>query len=528
MNKKETGSYYTPDYLAEFMSRRVFSKYKGKTISIFEPSVGNGKFVKAIKETQGVGRISIMGIDVEKEELKKVRKIWCKKGSTFRKCDFLDFKTDSKFSIAIGNPPYIKGNRLTSTQIKKCKKIHLDNGLSSKSIKNIWTSFLLKSTFLLKENGILALVLPLELLQVKFTEEIREFLKNSFERIEIFTFDDLVFESIGQDTLVLIAYKSSEEKGVYYSNIKDKSQLENQTYILKKNEALVHSNIKWTHHVLSSDELIFLHNLKEDLKPIEYYCDSKPGIVTAANSFFIISEEVEKKYGLEKYTVPIVQKGLFVNGGVVFDKKDYLQLVKSNLPSKFLKFEDNDAGKFSEKVLEYLEIGEREEIHARYKCQKRKNWFVVPNVANEPEAFFLKRSHRYPKIIKNSANVFVTDSAYKISMNNGYNISSLIYSFYNSLTLAFAELEGRYYGGGVLELVPSEFKKLAIPYFEITKSEFNLYRKSFERKRNIEDVLAQNDYRILNSTLKLSNRKIQKISKIRQKLILKRLRKNEV
>ena len=527
MNKKETGSYYSPDYLAEFMTKRVFSNFDEKTpVSIFEPSVGDGVFIKSIKENIVQKSICIVGIDIEKDELKKVRKIWNVEGSSFRKIDFLDFKPKQKFSAVIGNPPYIKGNRLTEVQRKKCKKIHLSENLSDTSIKNIWTSFLIKSTNLLEENGILAFVLPLELLQVKFTSEIRDFLKEKFEKLEIFTFDDLMFDCKGQDTTVLFAYKKSEAKGIFYANISDKSELVDTSFALKKNDALANSNVKWTHHILTSDELSFLFKLKNELNSVGDYCESRPGIVTAANSFFIINQETELKYKLTEYCVPIVQKGLYVNGSVVFDKKDYQKLVESNLPSKFLRFRNNDKNKISEKVLEYLESGEEQKIHLRYKCLKRDNWFVVPNVSKQSKAFFLKRSHLYPKIIKNSAKVYVTDSAYKIDMLDGYNINSLIYSFYNSLTLTFAELEGRYYGGGVLELVPSEFKKLALPYTEISSQKFFNYRKVFEDKISIDDVLLKNDFFILNNALNLTEKEIQNIIKIRQKLVSKRLRKN--
>ena len=37
-----------------------------------------------------------------------------------------------------------------------------------------------------------------------------------------------------------------------------------------------------------------------------------------------------------------------------------------------------------------------------------------------------------------------------------------MYCFVNSLTALSAELEGRHYGGGVLELVPSEIEKLLV------------------------------------------------------------------
>ena len=48
----------------------------------------------------------------------------------------------------------------------------------------------------------------------------------------------------------------------------------------------------------------------------------------------------------------------------------------------------------------------------------------------------------------------------------------ICYSFYNSLTLLMSEIEGRFYGGGVLELTPSEFRRLPIYYTEPTDAEF--------------------------------------------------------
>ena len=80
--------------------------------------------------------------------------------------------------------------------------------------------FLIACTKLLNSNGILAFVLPAELLQVKFTAEIRKFLIKQFERIEIFTFSQLLFETQGQDTVLFIGYKKADEKGVFYSNTK--------------------------------------------------------------------------------------------------------------------------------------------------------------------------------------------------------------------------------------------------------------------------------------------------------------------
>jgi len=521
-SKKNTGSYYTPSYLASFISKRVLSHFESRTrMSILEPSVGDGAFISELEKEEKIN-INLTALDINEVELKTASEKWNKKTASFVKTDFLEYSASKQYTAVIGNPPYVKKNILTSKQIELSKDIHSNENLTEASVKNIWTTFLVKSNTLLVKNGILAFVLPSELLQVKFAEEIREYLKKEFERIEIFTFNDLMFECKGQDTIVLFGFKKAEQKGEYFTNISSKESLEQNSFILKNNDLLVESKVKWTHHFLTSEELTFIDNLKKELKTVNDYSDSKPGIVTAANKFFIIDKETEKQYSLSKYTKPIIQKGLFVNGSVVFSAEDIQELEKNKRPTKLLQL--NDIDKISKKLREYLDIGELEEIPDRYKCRIRNNWYVIPNISEKPDAFFFKRSHLYPKLLKNNSNAFVTDSAYKVGMRNGYDINSFIYSFYNTLTLLLSELDGRYYGGGVLELIPSEFKKLPIPYTKISNNQFDNFTTSFESKSNIEQILIQNDFNILNPTLGINNEDLIKLTEIRNKLRKKRLR----
>ncbi|WP_411897485.1 Eco57I restriction-modification methylase domain-containing protein [Elizabethkingia occulta] len=519
--KKHTGSYYTPAYLAEFITKRVIGSFLDNKLKVLEPSVGDGAFISELSKVTNKN-ILLTALDINEIELEKASLKWDNKES-FIKINFLDFEVDEKFSLIVGNPPYIQKKLLKEEDLQKIKKVHFQEKLSENSVNNIWTSFLIKSVSLLKNNGIIAFVLPSELLQVKYAKEIRKYLINKFDRIEIFTFNDLMFECKGQDTIVFFGYLIHPEGGQYFANIESQQQLISGDFLLQKNDILIENDTKWSHHFLNEADLDFIIELRNRVNTIGYYADSKPGIVTAANNFFIINKEIEDKYNLKNYTYPIIQKGQFVNGSVLFDEEDFNILTKNNLPTKFLYIKDSDV--ISDKLREYIKIGEDLKLNKRYKCTLRNKWFVVPNVSTIPKAFFFKRAHLYPKLLKNNANAYVTDSAYKIEVKEGIEINSFIFSFYNSLTLLFAELEGRYYGGGVLELIPSEFKKLPLPYICISEEDFNNFVEDFEKKSSIEEVLSKYNYSILNRVLGLSNEEITRIESIRVKLLNKRTRK---
>lgn len=533
MNKKKLGSFYTPTRLADFVANYCLSKINSQVcITVLEPSVGDGSFIKAINKSYEIERFeNIINTVVEKEneELQKVLELDLDQKISINpnNVDYLEFHFNNlnRYNLIIGNPPYVKRNHLTAEQKGFAKKIHSEKGLANKSINNIWTSFLVSGISKLLDDGILAMILPLELLQVKFTEEIRNLLKNEFQRIEIFTFNDLQFQECkGQDTVLLIGYKENINTGIFYTNINDLEELENGNYEFYKNIALENSQRKWSHHLITPDEYEFLENLKNRLKNVTEFVENKAGIVSAANNFFIVNKEIVEKYNFHNIAKPIVQKGYFVNGSVSFKKNDFDKLVNTRKPTFLLDFNLISEEKITEKMKEYFKIGVENEIPLRYKCKQRDKWYKIPNIATISDAFFFKRAHEYPKLLRNDAEVLVTDSAYKIEIKEGYELNNFIFSFYNSLTLAFAELEGRYYGGGVLELTPNELRVLPIPYTNCI--DFEQFINDFDDKTTIKDVLKKYNYQILNTTLGLSINEINRVEAIRQKLINKRHRKN--
>lgn len=531
MDKKKSGSYYTPPRLANLVADYCLSRLVGQNnISIIEPSVGDGAFVTAVSNSphlENFDKINFTIVEKNEEELSKALQLQLNEKINLlpHNRDYLDFHFEDKnrYTLYLGNPPYVKKTLIDDQHKELAKLIHAEKLLSNKSINNIWTSFVVSGLTKLADNGMMALILPLELLQVKFTEEIRNILKTEFERLEVFTFNELQFlECKGQDTVLLIGYKRHENPGNFFTNISSLDDLESGNYAFHRNVAVSDSDKKWTHHLITPDEYEFLESLKMRLNLVSHHLKNRPGVVTAANKFFIVNQEIVQRFNLQNYTKPIVQKGFFVNGSVTFNDNNFQQLVDENKPAYLLDFNLLTDEDITVEINSYLAIGVQEDLPKGFKCKQRNRWYQIPNIAEVPEAFFFKRAHAYPKVIRNDANVLVTDSAYKIEMINGFELNNFIYSFYNSLTLVYAELEGRYYGGGVLELTPNEFRILPIPYTQCDN--FTEYEVAFENKNSIEDILGQNNFKILNSTLGLSSEEINRIEAIRQQLVNKRQR----
>jgi hypothetical protein len=98
-----------------------------------------------------------------------------------------------------------------------------------------------------------------------------------------------------------------------------------------------------------------------------------------------------------------------------------------------------------------------------------------------------------------------------------------VYCFLNPLTALFAEIEGRYYGGGVLELVPSEIEKLYIPIPNDIEYDVRLLDKEV-RSLSMDDVIENQGNKILKK-LGLSDEEINLLFSAWKRLRDRRQRK---
>ena len=541
IDKKNTGSYYTPKILSDFLVQHISSKYlKEVNLKILEPSCGDGQFIESIVNSQLIDenyKLEIDLLDINSDELDKASKLIPKnRGINSRKIneDYLKFFLENKntYSLIIGNPPYIKRENLQLKQIKRCEQINLEikkysNEIKSNwNIKNIWPAFVEAAILSLEDNGILCFVIPAEILQVKYTSELRNLIRSEFDRVEVFAFNELIFEGIQQDVVALIGIKDDNnlfKHGVSFYQVDSLEDLKEPKFTEK------HSNIhrtnldKWTNYILTDEELNLISELKSYYSPIKEYClKAEVGIVSAANNYFLLNKDELKENKLDKIKngiEPILPKGYVVPSSLTFTNEDFESLKESNKKVNFVKFPNIPKDKLNRSLFNYAEKGELLKLHERYKMTKRENWYCVPSIWKS-EGLFIKRSHLYPKFFVNDANAYATDSFYRVLIKEPFSIRNLVFSFYNSLTFILAELEGRFYGGGVLELIPNEFKNLSIPYFDnVTDEQFHELDFLLRNETDIDTVL------LFTNPILLPNIDHVELELIRKKLADRRLKK---
>jgi hypothetical protein len=187
-------------------------------------------------------------------------------------------------------------------------------------------------------------------------------------------------------------------------------------------------------------------------------------IVTGANDFFTVTEESLARWELHEWAEPLLARIRHANG-IVFDSEDHEAVRRKGAASWILRFDADRADPLrKEPPAAYLSLGEDRELDRRFKCRIREPWYRVPNF-QKGELLLSKRSHLYPRVVLNRAGVFTTDTIYRgrLLHPSRWNAHDFVASFHNSLTLLTAEMEGRSFGGGVLEMVPSEVGRLLVP-----------------------------------------------------------------
>jgi len=194
-------------------------------------------------------------------------------------------------------------------------------------------------------------------------------------------------------------------------------------------------------------------------------------------------------------------------------------LVEKDDRCLLVRLPDVDRSDLDKDALAYVRSGEQNGYHEGYKCRIRlPRWWVVPSCWT-PDAFMLRQIYDGPRLVLNASDATCTDTIHRVRARQGVRATSVVAAAVNSLTFAFTEIRGRSYGGGVLELEPTEAEALPFPHLR----QLDLHElDDLFRKRDLRAVLDMVDQCVLIPT-GLSTKDITVLRGIWTKLASRRL-----
>lgn len=513
-SQKLRGGYYTPAALADWLCRWGV---RSPADRILEPSCGDGSFLAAgyrrLRELGAGPRAALKnmcGVDIVAGELRKVRSrlkelAGVDPNGQLACGDFFEWSNaqrPAKFDCAVGNPPFIRYQNFPEPSRSLAMQLLADKGLRANKLTNIWVPFVVGAADLLKDGGRLAFVLPAELLQVSYAAQLRLFLAEHFERIHLFACNHLFFENAEQEVVLLLAegYSAAARAADCLIEMRESESVaellasEPNSRAPENYSRLDHSTEKWLAYFLSPKEISCLRAVREHagVAELQVHAEVDVGVVTGRNEFFVIGSSEVEQYGLQDYVVPLVGRSAQLRGAVV-EQDEWQRLAAAGERVWLLSFGTAKRRAPSAAARRYLALGESQGIHTGYKCSIRKPWHVVPSVW-QPDCFLFRQIYDFPRMVLNRAAATSTDTIHRVRCKADPRLVAA--NLYTHLSAASAEVAGRSYGGGVLELEPNEAERVLVP--RILQDAVPLDDVDrLVRRGEITTVLKENDRRVL-------------------------------
>ncbi len=521
--QKLRGAYYTPPAIASFI---LHWGINGSTdADILEPSCGDGVFLEQMAREQ-MAFHHVTAVEYEAVEADKARAIGLRDSEVINS-DFHRFclDTEQRFSLVVGNPPFIRYQYYDEGQQELAGEIFKKAGLKRSKLTNAWVTFVVGCSLLLKEHSKMGFVIPSELLQVTYAQQLRKYLARFFNKINIISFENLVFEEIQQEVVLLLCEKNgTDEHLIEHIEVKDTEglqALDPHRLNLPTKQIDFHAD-KWTYYFLDKEELEFLGRVRcENMPKIGKYANVEVGITTGANGYFTVPQSIVDLYQLQEYARPMVGRSVQVNS-LCFTTEDWKKNLNLGAKANLLVFPPKVKEEGGEGVKAYIESGEQEGINKGYKTSIRDDWYVIPSIKLS-QALFLRRNNLYPKFVLNEAKAYTTDTMHRVFINEGVNHKAFVVSYYNSLSFAFAEILGRNFGGGVLELMPSEVEGIYLPYCEANAKLFDRVDQMVREKKTADEILDFTDKELLQKGMGFSEKETKMARSIWYKLMGRRL-----
>lgn len=537
--RKSRGAYFTPTALTSFLATWAV-RSAGDTV--LEPSCGEAEFLLAAgRRLRDLGAGLLAGENLRGVELhgpsaataeKRIREAGLL--ATVTKADFFDVPPQPAYDAIIGNPPYIRYQDFSGPARTKAVGAALREGVSLNGLASSWAAFVVHASAFLKDEGRLALVLPGELLSVKYAQPVRRFLLRRFESVGLVTFDTLVFPDAQEEVVLLLAEGRgpSDHFRIYQS--RDATDLPapgGATWASFRPGP----RGKWLPALIGEDAVGSYRVATEcnSFETLEDWGRTYLGAVSGNNRFLTFDRSTAFDLRIPSdELLPISPPGSRHLRGLRFSTKMW-QSIADDGGRCFLFRPPVDS--LSSDAQRYIEAGEKVGIHKAYKCKVRTPWWHVP-VVPVGDLFLTYMDRDRPRLITNEAAVHHLNSVYGVQLapdRRSLGRALLPLASLNSVTLLGGELVGRAYGGGLLKVEPREADRLPMPSPTLVQDHATELEKLEPqlscalRSRDLRKAVELVDGVILEKGLGLTSGRLDEIREAREVLFRRRLTRSK-
>jgi adenine-specific DNA-methyltransferase len=511
--KKETGSFYTPFEVVEFMVRKILDKIdyeQNPYIKILDPSCGGGYFLIYLidglvekakllgfeRPFEHVIKNNIFGFDIDRNAIiVTVIELYDKTGIYAENIRIGDFLTGDieKFDLIIGNPPYMGHKVLVGEYRERLydlyKDVFADKGDMS-------YCFIKRSIDSLKDRGVLVFFTSRYILEALNGQGIRRFILESGLINRIVDFYGVRFvKGAGVDNIILEFTKGPINGEFEYFRFKDSAKgigalvfndIEDSKQIYTKYIDVHSEDLRdegWV--FLDSAERAILNKIRG--VEINNICDSYQGIITGCDRAFVLDKNMAFNSDIEKDLLKPWIKGKNIESFCVSDTGEVL--IYSNLIDK-----ESDYANAIENIAPY-----RERLEGRRECKNgARKWYELQWGRNE--YIFNDKKIIYP--YKSSRNRFAVDEGsffsadvYAVRIKDMF-LGHLSYEFLvgvlnSSIYEFYIKSMAKKLGDNLYEYYPNKIMTLKIPEY-IKGIEDEVLRGGEDLRNRIDMIL--NDY----------------------------------